>query len=99
MNQSTNLPKENAMATHKLLIAVLTLQVLTILNQWFGGPISTAHAQIPDAGAQQLQIIDELKTNNDLLKGIDDKLDKMISIFQSGKVQVVVTKPDDNQEK
>jgi hypothetical protein len=87
------------MKTHKLLAAILVLQVLTILNQWFGGPISKADAQIPDAGAQQLQIIDELKSNNDLLKGIDDKLDKMVTIFQSGKLQVVVSKPDDNQEK
>jgi hypothetical protein len=87
------------MTTHKLLIAVLVLQVLTILNQWFGGPISKAQAQIPDAGAQQMQIIDELKTNNDLLKNVDDKLDKMVTIFQSGKLQVVLSKPDDTQEK
>jgi hypothetical protein len=87
------------MNTRNILSAVLVLQVLTILNQWFGGPISKARAQIPDAGAQQLQIIDELKANNDLLKGIDDKLDKMVTIFQSGKLQVVVSKPDDNQEK
>jgi hypothetical protein len=87
------------MDTRKILSAILVLQVLTILNQWFGGPISTARAQIPDAGAQQLQIIDELKSNNDLLKGIDDKLDKMVTIFQSGKLQVVLSKPDDSQEK
>jgi hypothetical protein len=87
------------MTTQKILTAVLVLQVLTILNQWFGGPISSARAQIPDAGAQQLQIIDELKANNDLLKGIDDKLDKMVTIFQSGKLQVVLSKPDDSQEK
>jgi hypothetical protein len=91
--------KENAMKTHKILTAILVLQVLTILNQWFGGPISKTRAQIPDAGAQQLQIIDELKSNNDLLKGIDDKLDKMVTIFQSGKLQVVLSKPDDTQEK
>jgi hypothetical protein len=87
------------MTTHKLLTAVLVLQVLTLLNLWFGGPISKAQAQIPDAGAQQLQIIDELKSSNDLLKGMDDKLDKMVTLFQSGKLQVVVSKPDDNQEK
>ena len=87
------------MTTQKILTAILVLQILTLLNQWFGGPISTAHAQIPDAGAQQLQIIDELKANNDLLKGIDDKLDKMVTIFQSGKLQVVLSKPDDSQEK
>jgi hypothetical protein len=87
------------MNTQKLLAAIIAMQAITILNQWFGGPISPARAQIPDAGAQQLQIIDELKTNNDLLKGVDDKLDKMVSIFQSGKLQVVVSKPDDTPEK
>ncbi len=87
------------MATRRLLAAILVLQILTILNQWFGGPISTAHAQIPDAGAQRLEIINQLKTCNDQLKDMDDKLDKLISIFQSGKVQVQPSKPDDNQEK
>jgi hypothetical protein len=87
------------MTTQRILAAILVLQVLTIANQWFGSPISSARAQIPDAGAQQLQIIDELKANNDLLKGIDDKLDKLVTIFQSGKLQVVVSKPDDSPEK
>jgi hypothetical protein len=83
------------MKPHKLLAFVVVLQVITILNQWFGGPISTAHAQIPDAGAQRNQIIDQLSTSNDHLKSIDDKLDKMISLFESGKVQVQLSKPDD----
>jgi hypothetical protein len=87
------------MTTHKLLIAVLVLQVFTLLNQWFGSPISKAQAQIPDAGAQQLQIIDELKSSNETLKRVDDKLDKLVTIFQSGKLQVVLSKPDDTQEK
>jgi hypothetical protein len=30
---------------------------------------------------------------------MDDKLDKLVTLFQSGKLQVVVAKPDDNQEK
>ncbi|MGD0463805.1 MAG: hypothetical protein ABSB74_15060 [Tepidisphaeraceae bacterium] len=87
------------MATHKLLAAVLVLQIVTILNQWFGGPISTARAQIPDAGAQRNAIIDQLTSGNDHLKAIDDKLDKLISIFESGKLQVQLSKPDDNQQK
>ena len=90
---------EKAVNTHKLLTMVLVLQVITILNQWFGGPISKARAQIPDAGAQQMEIIAQLKSNNDALKAIDDKLDKMVTLFQSGKLQVVLSKPDDNQEK
>ena len=43
--------KENAMKTHKILTAILVLQVLTILNQWFGGPISKARRRSPMRGA------------------------------------------------
>jgi hypothetical protein len=46
-----------------------------------------------------MEIIAQLKNSNETLKGIDDKLDKMGSIFQSGKLQVRLSKPDDNQEK
>ena|SRR5450432_19796 len=87
------------MKSHKLLAAIVVLQIITILNQWFGGPISTAHAQIPDAGAQRLQMIEQLTSSNDHLKAIDDKLDKLISIFESGKLQVQLSKPDENQQK
>jgi hypothetical protein len=83
------------MKTHKLLATIVVLQVITILNQWFGGPISTAHAQIPDSGAQRNQIIDQLSSSNDHLKSMDDKLDKLISLFESGKVQVQLSKPDE----
>lgn len=91
--------QEKHMKATKLLAAILVLQIITILNQWFGGPISTAHAQIPDAGAQRLQMIDTLNSSNDHLKSIDDKLDKLISIFESGKVQVQLSKPDENEQK
>ncbi len=69
------------MKTHKLLAAIVVLQIITILNQWFGGPISTVHAQIPDAGAQRNEIIEQVNSSNDHLKSIDDKLDKLISII------------------
>ena len=87
------------MKTSKLLASILALQIVLLLQFWLGSPISPARAQIPDAGAQQLQLINELKTNNDLLKDIDDKLDKMGAVFQSGKLQVVVSKPDETEEK
>jgi hypothetical protein len=90
---------EKVMKTEKLLAIILVLQVITILNQWFGGPISKVQAQIPDSGAQLNDVIDQLKSNNDTLKDIDGKLDKMLSIFQSGKVQVELAKPDDNSSK
>jgi hypothetical protein len=87
------------MKVNKLLSLILVLQVITILNQWFGGPISHVQAQIPDSGAQLNDVIDQLKSSNETQKGIDDKLDKMLSLFQSGKLQVDVTKPDDNSGK
>jgi hypothetical protein len=87
------------MKTHKLLAAIVVLQIITILNQWFGGPISTVHAQIPDAGAQRNEIIEQVTSSSDHLKAIDDKLDKLISLFESGKLQVQLSKPDDNQQK
>jgi len=87
------------MKSQKVLAVILALQVMLVLQFWLGSPISPAPAQIPDAGAQQLEVINELKTNNELLKGIDDKLDKMSTIFQSGKLQVELSKPDDNAEK
>lgn len=87
------------MKTNKLLAAILVLQIVTLLNQWFGSPISTARAQLPDAGSQRYEMIDELKTSNDRLKEIDGKMDKLVSIFDSGKVQIQVAKPDENQQK
>jgi cell division protein FtsB len=80
------------MTTRKFLAVILVLQVLILMNQWLGSPVSTARAQIPDAGAQQQKVIDELKSSN-------EKLDKMISILDSGKLQVVVSKSDDNGKK
>jgi hypothetical protein len=80
------------MKTQKLLTAVLILQAMIFLNQWLGSPVSTALAQIPDAGAQRNQIIDELKSSN-------DKLDKVIDILNSGTLQVQLPKPDDSQKK
>jgi len=70
------------MKTTKLLIAIVVLQSLILLGQWTGyGPVSPAHAQVPDAGAQRLQIVDELKALN-------AKMDKLIETLESGKVQV-----------
>jgi len=67
---------------------ILVLQILILINQWFGPSTSPAVAQIPDAGAQNAQIIDELKHTN-------ATLDKLLDVMQSGKLQVTVAKPDD----
>ena len=87
------------MTTNRVLAMVLVLQVVIVLNQWLGSPINRAEGQIPDSGAQRDEMINQLKTANDTMKGIDDKLDKMESVLESGKLQVVVAKPDDNDGK
>jgi hypothetical protein len=80
------------MRTNKLLAVILVLQTVTLLNMWLGSPLPRASAQVADLGAQNLQIIDQLKSSN-------DKLDKLISILESGKLQVQMSKPDETQQK
>jgi hypothetical protein len=76
------------MKSTKLLVAVVVLQSLVLLGQWTGGGgvplIQRAEAQIPDAGGQRQQIIDELK-------GLNAKVDKLIDVLDSGKLNVKAT--------
>ena len=68
----------------RLLTIVIVLQVVQLWGQWTGGSyVSTAQAQIPDAGAIRLQILDETRNTN-------SKLDKLIDLFSSGHAQVSV---------
>jgi hypothetical protein len=72
----------------RLLGVVVALQVLTILGQWVSpGMTQPAQAQIPDAGAQQNQMINELK-------GVNTRLDHLVAILETGKLQVRVDSPD-----
>jgi hypothetical protein len=79
------------MKTSKLLVAVIVLQSLILVSQWSRQSTSilesTAFGQIPDAGGQRQQIIDELKTLN-------GKMDGLMSTLKSGDVQVKVPKED-----
>jgi hypothetical protein len=76
------------MKSTKLLVAVVVLQSLVLLGQWTGGAgmqfVQRAEAQIPDAGGQRAQIIDELK-------GLNAKMDKLIDVLDSGKLNVKAT--------
>jgi hypothetical protein len=76
----------------RLLVVVVALQTMILAGQWLGGPsyVSPAQAQIPDAGAQRQQMVDELKTTN-------AKLDKLISILESGKLQVIAVTPEEKK--
>ena len=76
------------MKMSKLLVAVIVLQSLILISQWTGSsPVTPAYGQIPDAGGQRQQIIDELKTLN-------GKMDRLADTLKSGEVQVRVPKDD-----
>jgi outer membrane murein-binding lipoprotein Lpp len=80
------------MKTTQLLTVVVILQALILAGQWLGSPslVTPAHAQILDAGAQQYQMIKELQTLN-------GKMDRLVGILESGKLEVHVAGADDNK--
>jgi hypothetical protein len=78
------------MTSSRLLAAVVVLQGLILASLWTKGPVTPAHAQIPDAGGQRAMMIDELKKMN-------DKMDKMSDLLRSGEVQVRIPKADDKK--
>ena len=80
------------MKSAKMLTVVVVLQGLILMGQWLGAPsmVSPAHAQIPDAGGQRLEMINELKALN-------GRMDKLVSILESGKLEVKVVHADDNK--
>jgi len=82
------------MNTNRLLAAVLVLQVLTVAGQWGGKPayVNDARADIPDPGAQRAAQTEELKTLN-------GKMDRLISLLESGRVKVEVSNLDKNGKK
>jgi hypothetical protein len=71
------------MNSSKLLVVIAGLQVLTVAGQWLGQPsaLSTASAQVPDAGGQRLEMIEQLK-------GTNARLDKMIALMEGGNLKV-----------
>ena len=78
--------------TGRLLAAVLIMQGLTLVGQWTGAPsIAPAQAQIPDPGARQMQMIEELKNLN-------GKMDRLVSILEGGRLQVEVKRDDDDRD-
>jgi hypothetical protein len=80
------------MKSVKLLTIMVLLQGLILAGQWLGAPsvVSPAQAQIPDAGAQRLEMISELKTLN-------GRMERLIGILESGKLEVRVAGADENK--
>jgi hypothetical protein len=80
------------MKSAKMLTVIIALQALILAGQWLGAPsmVTPAQAQIPDAGGQRIEMIS-------LLKGTNEKLDKLIGILESGKLEVKVAGADENK--
>jgi hypothetical protein len=75
----------------RFLLTIIVLQALVIAAQWMGGSgVRDAYGQIPDAGGQRAQMIDELKSLN-------SKMDKLMGILEGGKLQVRVVPPDERK--
>jgi hypothetical protein len=81
------------MKTNKLLAIVMVMQGLTLASLWVTGPglATPAMAQVPDSGAQRIEMIRQLEATN-------AKLDKLVSILESGNLQVKVVSPDTKKE-
>jgi hypothetical protein len=72
--------------TNKLLVVVVALQGMLLLGQWTGSSLvearpANAQVNIPDPGARQLQMVEELK-------GLNAKVDRLTALLQSGEVTV-----------
>ena len=81
------------MKSTKLLVIVIVMQGLLLMGQWSLQPafVTPAHAQIPDAGNQRLQMIEQLRE-------INQKLDRLATVLEDGRLQVVVANSDEAKE-
>ena len=58
----------------KLLTFILVLQVFAFFGRWIDWSyVTPAYAQVPDAGSQRLQVIEQQKLTNDKLDRIIDR--------------------------
>jgi hypothetical protein len=82
------------MNTNRLLAAVLVLQVVTLAGQWGGKPayVGEARADVPNPAERQIAMTEELKS-------VNQKLDKLVSVLESGRLKVEVTNLGDKNGK
>lgn len=73
--------------TTKLLAGVVVLQGV-LLGSWWLGDGSSVQAQVPDAGSQRMQIVQELRQLN-------DRMDRLMSLMESGRLQVQAVSPEE----
>jgi hypothetical protein len=76
----------------KLLVAILIIQCAVLVGQWGGqhSVVQTVHAQVPDAGMQRSQIIEELRQLN-------GKMDRLLRVLEDGNLQVRTASPDEER--
>ncbi|HEX8911522.1 MAG TPA: hypothetical protein VF796_04110 [Humisphaera sp.] len=76
--------------THKVMAGVIVLQGLLLAAAWSGQSAAVARGEVnlPDPGARQLQMIDELKTLN-------AKVDRLNAALLGGELTVKVAKEKD----
>ena len=71
--------------TNRLLAAVIALQVVTLAGQWSGhAGTSEARADLPDPAAQRI-------AQTEAMKDMNRKLDRLVSILESGRLEVKVS--------
>ena len=75
------------MRKEHMLLVVIAVQAALIAGMMFGEARQSAVAQIPDQGAQLQKVIDETKQ-------VNAKLDRIVTILESGKLQVKVAEPE-----
>lgn len=80
------------MRSNKILLGIVILQGLLLIGQWTGQTSIAREARgeltLPDPGARQLAMVDELKALN-------AKMDQLQTLLQSGEMRVRVAKPDE----
>jgi hypothetical protein len=81
------------MKATRLLLVIAILQALTLVTLWKGdsGLTASAHAAVPEPGADRKEMVSELKSMN-------DKLASVLKLMESGKLQVVVAPPPDDKK-
>ncbi len=86
----------NTKTTSRLLGTIVVMQALTLLGQWTATPslstpaLAANPSSFPDPGARQVQMVEELKALN-------GKMDRLLTVLESGKLQVQAVEPDEKK--
>lgn len=82
------------MKTNRFNVALMVLQILTLgclLTSQGPGILPAARAQVMDSGGQRQLIVDELKS-------VNTKLDRLLTVLESGQLQVRTDTPDERKD-